>query len=95
MVRNKLVGGVAAKFPGLLAGFFRYFAYEFPMQSDVISIRHNPDEDNMPKMTFFEQLARKQALRQEEARPARARFVSDLQGGRGRCVELGRQSGSC
>lgn len=51
---------------GLLAGFFRYFAYEFPMQSDVISIRHNPDEDNMPKMTFFEQLARKQALRQEE-----------------------------
>jgi len=50
---------------GLLAGFFRYFAYEFPIQSHAISIRHTFGE--VLKTELFKDVVRKQALRHEEA----------------------------
>jgi len=50
---------VDAQLHGLLAGFFRYFAYEFPIHSHAISIRH--DSGKVLKTQLFKDIARKQA----------------------------------
>eukprot|EP00929_Paragymnodinium_shiwhaense_P040624 TRINITY_DN21183_c0_g1_i3.p1 TRINITY_DN21183_c0_g1~~TRINITY_DN21183_c0_g1_i3.p1 ORF type:complete len:965 (+),score=193.99 TRINITY_DN21183_c0_g1_i3:64-2958(+) len=52
---GKAAGEDAATLAGLLCGFFRYYAYEVPFHSQVVSIRH-PEQKLLSKLEYFRSL---------------------------------------
>lgn len=67
---------------GLLSGFFRYFAYEFPAYSDVVSITH--PQGRLSKVEYFRQLAfqlETEAVEPEEGHADAAQAGEDVDDG--------------